>query len=68
MSKEERGVLQAFVDQAHRQFVTAIAEARKMDIEHVKSLADGRIYTGEHLLARLKASYQAAAKSKSKTR
>jgi len=47
MSKEERGVLQAFVDQAHRQFVTAVAEARKMDIEHVKSLADGRIYTGE---------------------
>ncbi len=47
MSKEERGVLQAFVDQAHRQFVTAIAEARKMDVEHVKSLADGRIYTGE---------------------
>lgn len=47
MSKEERGVLQAFVDQAHRQFVTAVAEARKMDIEHVKTLADGRIYTGE---------------------
>jgi protease IV len=47
MTKEERGVLQAFVDQAHRQFVTAIAEGRRMDIEHVKSLADGRIYTGE---------------------
>jgi len=47
MSAEERGVLQAFVDQAHRQFVTAVAEARKMDIEHVTSLADGRIYTGE---------------------
>ena len=47
MSKEEKEILQAFVDQAHRQFVTAIAEARKMDIAHVKSLADGRIYTGE---------------------
>ena len=47
MSPEERGVLQAFVDQAHRQFVTAVAEARKMEIEQVKSLADGRIYTGE---------------------
>ncbi len=47
MSKEERGVLQAFVDQAHRQFVTAVAKARNMDIEDVKSLADGRIYTGE---------------------
>jgi protease IV len=47
MSEEEKEVLQTFVDQAHRQFVTAIAEGRKMDIEHVKVLADGRIYTGE---------------------
>jgi len=47
MSKEEKEVLQAFVDQAHRQFVTAIAQGRDMDLEHVKSLADGRIYTGE---------------------
>ena len=47
MSKEEKDVLQAFVDQAHQQFVSAIAEGRKMDIDHVKSLADGRIYTGE---------------------
>jgi len=47
MSKEEKEVLQAFVDQAHQQFVTAIAQGRDMDLEHVKSLADGRIYTGE---------------------
>ena len=47
MSQEEKEVLQTFVDQAHRQFVTAIAEGRKMDIDHVKVLADGRIYTGE---------------------
>ena len=47
MSEEEKKILQAFVDQAHGQFVTSIAEGRKMDIDHVKSLADGRIYTGE---------------------
>ena len=47
MSKEEKEVLQSFVDQAHRQFVTAIAEGRNMNIDRVKSLADGRIYTGE---------------------
>jgi protease-4 len=47
MSREEKQLLQAFVDQAHRQFVTAIAEGRNMDIDHVQSLADGRIYTGE---------------------
>ena len=47
MSKEEKEVLQSFVDQAHRQFVTAIAEGRNMNIDRVKSLADGLIYTGE---------------------
>ena len=47
MSKEEKEVLQSFVDQAHRQFVTAIAEGRNMNIDRVKFLADGRIYTGE---------------------
>ena len=47
MSPEEKEVLQAFVDQAHEQFVSAIAEGRNMDIDHVKALADGRIYTGE---------------------
>jgi len=47
MSRDEKQLLQAFVDQAHRQFVTAIAEGRNMDIDHVQSLADGRIYTGE---------------------
>lgn len=47
MSDQERELLQDFVDQAHRQFVAAIATGRKMDINEVKSLADGRIYTGE---------------------
>ena len=47
MSKAEKQVLQKFVDQAHRQFVMAIAEGRSMDVEYVSSLADGRIFTGE---------------------
>jgi len=47
MRPEERDVLQAFVDQAHRQFVAAIAEGRQMNYEQVEALADGRIYTGE---------------------
>jgi len=47
MNQEEQALLQSFVDQAHRQFVTAIADGRNMNIDRVKSLADGRIYTGE---------------------
>lgn len=47
MSAAERNVLQTFVDQTHRQFVTAISEGRAMDPDKVAELADGRIYTGE---------------------
>jgi protease-4 len=47
MSEKEKEVLQKFVDQAHRQFVTAVSESRNMDFDRVKALADGRIYTGE---------------------
>ncbi|MBW2296476.1 MAG: signal peptide peptidase SppA [Deltaproteobacteria bacterium] len=50
MTSREKKTLQYFVDQTHRQFVTAISEGRDMDLSHVESLADGRIYTGEEAL------------------
>ncbi|MDJ0721480.1 MAG: signal peptide peptidase SppA [Desulfobacterales bacterium] len=42
----EEKYLQAFVEELHEQFVAAIAEGRQMEIEAVRKLADGRIYTG----------------------
>ncbi len=50
MTKEERGILQAAVDDVHLQFIEAIAEGRNMEIERIKELADGRIYTGRQAL------------------
>lgn len=50
MTPQEAETLQYFVDQTHRQFVQAIAEGRDMDLDHVESLADGRIYTGEEAM------------------
>ena len=50
MTPQETETLQYFVDQTHRQFVKAIAEGRDMDLAHVESLADGRIYTGEEAM------------------
>ena len=47
MTPSEKKLLQAFVDQTHRQFVLAISEGRNMDIDKAASLADGRIFTGE---------------------
>lgn len=50
MSKKERQLLQGVVDDVHQQFVEAVAEGRNLPIEQVKTLADGRIFTGRQAL------------------
>lgn len=47
MTDAERTYLQGLIDNVHSQFVKAVAESRKLDIESVKKIADGRIFTGE---------------------
>lgn len=47
MTEREKKLLQDFVDSTHRQFVSAVAEGRKMDPAKVSAIADGRIITGE---------------------
>lgn len=46
MSAEERGLLQAVMDDVHRQFIEAVAEGRSMELQAAQVLADGRIFTG----------------------
>ncbi len=46
MKENEREYLQDFVGKIHAQFVADVAAGRSLDIEDVKKLADGRIYTG----------------------
>jgi protease-4 len=46
MTSEERAIIQVMVDDIYSQFVAVVAEGRKMDIDQVRKLADGRIYTG----------------------
>ena len=50
MTKEERAILQALVDEAYEQFVGIVATGRNMAIDDVKKLADGRIYTAKQAL------------------
>lgn len=50
MTPEERQILQAMIDDAYSQFLGAVAEGRKMPVEELKPLADGRIYTGAQAL------------------
>ncbi|MCB2145867.1 MAG: signal peptide peptidase SppA [Deltaproteobacteria bacterium] len=52
MRDDEREILQAITSDIHEQFVTAIAEGRKMDRARVEQVADGRIFTGEDAKAR----------------
>jgi protease-4 len=50
MTPEERKLLQAMIDDSYEQFVKAVSDGRRMDVEKVKLLADGRIYTGRQAL------------------
>lgn len=46
MTEEERRLTQNMVDDMYEQFVAVVAEQRHMDGETVRSLADGRVFTG----------------------
>jgi protease-4 len=50
MTEQERLIFQSLIDDVHRQFMTAIAEGRKMDLSKVEALADGRVFTGNQAL------------------
>ena len=43
----EKKYLQNIIDDMYIQFVTAVAEGRKLDVEKVRQLADGRVFTGK---------------------
>jgi protease IV len=47
LSKEDRAMLQAVIDNTHEQFVRAVAAGRKLPVEEVRRIADGRILSGE---------------------
>jgi protease-4 len=46
LTEEERRILQEVLDDVHQQFIEAVADGRDMEIEEVRRLADGRIFTG----------------------
>ena len=47
MTEEDRALLQSVLDDVHAQFIEAVATGRALKVEHVKTLADGRIFTGK---------------------
>lgn len=51
LSPEDRAMFQAVIDSTHEQFVRAVAEGRKLPVEEVRKIADGRILSGEQAMA-----------------
>jgi protease-4 len=51
MTEEEVAVWQAIIDEAYQGFVQVVADGRKLSLDQVKKLADGRVYTGRQAQA-----------------
>lgn len=47
MTPEEAAILKDIIDEMYMQFVTVVSTGRNLEIETVKKIADGRIYTGK---------------------
>jgi protease-4 len=50
MTPEDRAILQDLILDSYDQFVSAVAKGRKMKVDDVKKIADGRIYSGRQAL------------------
>jgi len=50
LSSQDKKILEGVIESMYGQFIAAVAEGRKLPLEEVKVLADGRIYTGEQAL------------------
>lgn len=47
LTDEQRSIFQGLVDESYDQFVSIVADGRKLSEEYVRSIADGRIYTAK---------------------
>lgn len=45
-TEDDRRVFRELVDDVYRQFVEDVARGRGLELDHVRKLADGRVYTG----------------------
>lgn len=50
MEPEQRRIIQSVLDDVHEQFIKAVADGRKIPIEELRKIADGRIFTGSQAL------------------
>jgi protease-4 len=51
LTPAEKEYLQALIDNMYGQFIKAVADGRKMKVEDVKAIADGKVWTGQQALS-----------------
>jgi protease-4 len=47
LTPAEQQYLQTLIDNMHTQFITAVAEGRKLKVEDVRAIANGKVWTGQ---------------------
>jgi protease-4 len=50
MTPAERAYMQGLIDNMHTQFIDSVAKGRRMNVEEIKPLADGKVWTGEQAI------------------
>jgi len=51
LTPAEQQYLQSLIDNMHIQFIQAVADGRKMKVEDVRSIANGKVWTGQQALS-----------------
>ena len=51
LTPAEQQYLQTLIDNMHVQFIQAVADGRKMKVEDVRSIANGKVWTGQQALS-----------------
>jgi protease IV len=50
LTPEERAYMQGLIDNMHTQFIRDVAAGRKLPVDQIRSVASGRVWTGEQAL------------------
>ena len=51
MGPQDKKIIQNVLDDVHEQFIEAVAQGRKMPVDKVRQIADGRIFSGRQAIS-----------------
>lgn len=51
MTPAEREYMQGLIDNMHGQFIQAVADGRKVQLDQIKAIANGKVWTGQEALS-----------------